>query len=417
MLAAPLEARTSTMTNSTIAIVLACGEDNGLGPLIRERTKAAVPFAGEYRVIDFVLSNCLHSGLRRVLVFTQSRSYSLQVHLRDGWTIFNSALGEFVMPVAPQMRTDGGWYKGSADALVQNAGLINRSEAERVLVLSGEHVYRMDYAALQAAHEASGNDVTIACIECRPENIAGRLAVDCDPQGRVQSMQVAAGLPQSVGDVGDPQWVSMEIALFTRAALDEALSECEGVDAVFDLYRDILPRLLERCQVGIYRFGGTSGRVSQDRYWSDVTTIDDYFGAHMGLLEPLPSLDLYQSTWQIWSYPSKNPPARTAASSQGNEGIFVNSIVSNGTVIVGGAVSRSVLCPRVRVDDSATVERSVLLSGVSVGAGAQLRNCVVDKRVSIPPGVRVGFDQGEDAERFFVSEHGTVVVPEGHDAW
>ena len=410
------------MNDDTMALVLACGEDDGLDPLTRDRTKAAVPFGGEYRIIDFVLSNCLHSGLRRILVPTSSRAYSLQMHLRDGWNIFNTVLGQYVMPVGPQRRDGEGRFKGSLDAIAQNLNLLERGEADHLLILNGEHVYRMDYAALHRAHIEQQNDITVACVEAHRGNAANRLAVHADERGRVLAMARSGAVSgASSGEDPDPEGAefvpAMDVALFRSQVLFEALSVTGDEVAGADVFRDLLPSLVDRCQIGVYRFGGEAGRVSRDRYWTDVATVDDYFDAHMGLLEPVPSIDLYQPSWQIWSYPGKNPPARTASSARGNEGIFVNSIVSNGTVIEGGAVSRSVLCPRVSVADSATVERSVLLSGVAIGAGAELRNCVIDKRVRVPPGVKIGFDRDFDQARFMVSEKGTVVVPERHDVW
>ena len=402
------------MNDNIVAVILACGENDGLGPLTVDRTKAAIPFGGEYRIVDFVLSNCLHSGLRRMLVLTEAKSYSLQAHLRDGWNIFNTVLGQYVMPVGPQMVNGSHRYWGSADAIAQNQNRIEATAAEHVLVANGEHVYRMDYEALATAHEASGNDVTVVCIEFALGQVGKRVFLGVGDDRRVNAVTTeASDVANAKGKVLAP----MGVTLFKRAALFDALDLASQADRLADLYLDVLPVLVERFGVGAYQFGGAAGRVSQDRYWTDVANVDDYFQAHMGLLEPVPSIDLYQPDWQIWSYPGKNPPARTVSSARGNEGIFVNSIVSNGTVIEGGAVSRSVLCPRVSVADSVTVERSVLLSGVTVGAGSELRNCIIDKRVSIPAGTRIGFDLAHDAARFNISAKGVAVVSEGHTHW
>ena len=402
------------MNDNIVAVILACGENDGLGPLTVDRTKAAIPFGGEYRIVDFVLSNCLHSGLRRMLVLTEAKSYSLQAHLRDGWNIFNTVLGQYVMPVGPQMMNGSHRYRGSADAIAQNRKRIDSTAAEHVLVANGEHVYRMDYEALVTVHEASGNDVTVACIELDARQAGERVFLGLGDDQRLTAVTDAA---TDVASAKGKVFAAMGVTLFRRAALFDALNLAEQAGRLGDLYRDVLPALIDRFTVGAYQFGGAAGRVSQDRYWTDVVTVDDYFQAHMGLLEPVPSIDLYQPDWQIWSYPGKNPPARTVSSARGNEGIFVNSIVSNGTVIEGGAVSRSVLCPRVSVADSVTVERSVLLSGVTVGAGSELRNCIIDKRVSIPPDTRIGFDAEHDAARFKVSANGVAVVSEGHANW
>jgi glucose-1-phosphate adenylyltransferase len=392
------------MIDDTIVLVLAGDRGERLLPLTQARAKAAIPFGGEYRIVDFCLTNCLHSGLRRILVLTEHNTLSLLTHLRDGWSIFNPDIGEYVTPVPPPSLSDGRGYAGTADALRRNLALLGRSGARQVLVLPGDHIYRMDYASLLEAHRAAGTAVTVACAELPAERAGDGPTLVLD-NGRI-SERLAPGAA-SPGRVS----VSMGIFVFATESLAAILSaDAARPDSGHDLDEDVLPAVLAAGPVGAYRFGGSAGRVSQDRYWSEVRDIDAYFEANMALLEPVPPLDLYQETWPIWSYPGKNPPARTVSSASGNEGIFVNSIVSNGTVITGGAVSRSVLCPRVRVEDSATVERAVLFNGVRVGAGAQVRNCIVEKYVAIPPGDRIGFDPRTDAKRFPVSPRGVVVV-------
>ena len=269
-----------------------------------------------------------------------------------------------------------------ADAIAQNWRFVHEAEPEQVLILQGEHVYRMDYAAMASAHREAGNDVTVACVPAGLRTGDGWVLVEAGEDGRVTRVEGQSGTAPVTSPEADP-WAAMEVVLFETKVLHDALAIAREADGLVDLHRDVLPLLLDQFKVGIYTFGGSRGRVTQDRYWTDMATLDDYFRAHLGLLEPVPLIDMYQSDWGIWSYPGKNPPARTVSSARGNEGIFVNSIVSNGTVIVGGAVSQSVLCPRVRVEDSATVERCVLLSGVTIGQGVQLRNCVVDKRVNL----------------------------------
>jgi len=398
----------------TLTLVLAGERGTALGSLTRDRAKAAVPFGGEYRIIDFVLSNCLHSGLRRVYVLTQYHAHSLHEHLRSAWGVFNPELGEFITAVPPQVRAGSRWYEGSAQALAENLFLIRRSGASHVLVLSGGHVYRMDYAALLDTHRARKAQMTVAYVETTPARARGLDLLTCDDAQRVTRYSPAAEGPNAV-DGAEAEFVTAAIGAMVVDidVLERLLSDPRDTGAG-SLAARLMPALLGGGRVLGYRFGGRKGRVSPDRFFSPVSCVDAYFAANMALLEPVPPLDLYQSDWPIWSHSRRLPPARTVASHKGNEGLFVNSIVSNGTVITGGAVTHSVLCPRVRVNDSASVERCILFDDVEVGEGVELRNCVIDKYARIPAGTRIGFDAREDAARFEVTPRGVVVVPKGY---
>ncbi|WP_127478220.1 glucose-1-phosphate adenylyltransferase [Sulfurivermis fontis] len=403
------------MLDQTLAVVLAGGTGTRLKPLTAERAKPAVPFGGKYRIIDFVLANCLHSGLRRVLVLTQYKSHSLQKHLRDGWSIFNPELGEYITPVPPQMRTGERWYQGTADAIYQNLYLVERSEAEAVLILSADHIYRMDYAAMLKAHKAGGADVTVAAMEV-PLGAArafGVMAVD--DADRIIGFEEKPAAPKPIPGQPDEALVSMGIYVFSTALLlDELRRDHADEASSHDFGKDILPRLIASRKVMAYRFGGDTGRVTPDRYWRDVGTIDAYYQANMDLLEPVPPLDLYQADWPIRSYQMQTPPARTVPGVSGTEGIFINSIVAGGVVIAGGSVQHSILFPQVFIDDGAFVEDAILFQGVRVGAGARLRRCILDKDVVVPPREQIGYDGKRDRERFTVSEQGIVVVPKGY---
>jgi glucose-1-phosphate adenylyltransferase len=398
----------------TLTVVLAGERGTALGSLTRDRAKAAVPFGGEYRIVDFVLSNCLHSGLRRVYVLTQYHAHSLHEHLRAAWGVFNPELDEFITAVPPQVRDGSRWYEGSAQALAENLFLIRRSGARHVLVLAGGHVYRMDYAALLDTHRARKARVTVAWMAMPSTRAQGLDRLSCDAAQRVTGYVPAPDGP-AVVDASEPGEVAASIGAMVvdTELLESVLADGQEVGGD-GLAAHLLPRLLEGGRVYGYRFGGRKGRVSPDRFFSPVSGVDAYFEANMALLEPVPPLDLYQSDWPIWSHSRRLPPARTVASRKGNEGLFVNSIVSNGTVITGGAVTHSVLCPRVRVSDSASVERCILFDDVEVGEGVQLRNCVIDKYARIPAGTRIGFDAREDAARFEVTPRGVVVVPKGY---
>jgi glucose-1-phosphate adenylyltransferase len=403
------------MLDNTLTVILAGGHGSRLKPLTEERAKPAVPFGGKYRIIDFTLVNCLHSGLRRILVLTQYKSHSLQKHLRDGWSLFNPELGEYITAVPPQMRTGDNWYAGTADAVFQNLYMLKRSGAERVLILSGDHIYRMDYAPLLACHEEHRSDVTLACMRV-PLQEAGRFGVvGVDRDDRVGTFQEKPEHPAPMPEDPDGALVSMGIYLFSMERLIQTLEEDhQRGDSGHDFGHDIMPRLIDSARVHAYRFGGEAGRVSQDRYWRDVGTLDSYYEANMELLDPVPSLDLYQPEWPIRTHQMQNPPARTVPGVGGSEGIFINSIVGDGVVIVGGSVQHSILFPQVKIGEEAVIHNAILFNGVKVGDGAYLENCIIDKDVVIPPGERIGFDKERDAARFTVSPKGIVVVPKGY---
>lgn len=400
------------MSTNTLAIVLAGGNGSRLSPLTTQRAKPAVPFGGKYRIIDFTLANCLHSGLRRILVMTQYKSHSLHKHLRDGWSIFNPELGEFITVVPPQMRTGDSWYVGTADAIYQNRFLLKRSEADTVIVLSADHIYRMDYAPLIKAHHDTHADVSIACTPISVDEASSFGVATIDSTQRITDFAEKPALPATLPEDDSSSLISMGIYVFSKSLLLEALKADHLDDnSSHDFGKDILPKLINTHNVFAYKFGSREGRVSQDRYWRDVGTIDSFYEANMGLLETVPALDIYQKDWPIRSYAKQNPPARTVPGESGNEGIFINSIIANGCVISGGNVQHSILFPEVSVDDESYVENSLLFEGVSVGKQCRLVNCIIDKDVVIPDHTEIGYDPETDKARFTVSEKGIVVVP------
>lgn len=403
------------MLGNTLAIILAGGVGSRLHPLTADRAKPAVPFGGKYRIIDFTLANCLHSDIRRVLVLTQYKSHSLQKHLRDGWSIFNPELGEYITPVPPQMRVDGEWYSGTANAIYQNLYMIERSEADWVLILSGDHIYRMDYAEMIKSHVELKADVTIACMDVSLEEASAFGVMEVDSDSRIASFEEKPAQPRPLPDNSERALASMGIYVFSRKLLLEELQrDHDNPDSSHDFGHDILPAMISSGRACAHRFGGESGRVSPDRYWRDVGTLDAYYEANMSLLNPVPPLDLYQEDWTIRTYQGQTPPARTVPGESGNEGVFVNSIVSGGSVIAGGGVNHSILFSGVRVGDEAIVEDAILFNNVVVGDNAQVKNCIVDKGVVIPAGESIGVDSDRDSERFQLSEKGIVVIPKDY---
>ena len=403
------------MLENTLTVILAGGHGSRLQPLTSERAKPAVPFGGKYRIIDFTLANCLHSGLRRILVLTQYKSHSLQKHLRDGWSLFNPELGEYITSVPPQMRTGESWYGGTADAVYQNLYMLRRSGAEQVLILSGDHIYRMDYAALLASHKAQGAGLTVACMEVPIEQASQFGVMSVDANDRVTRFEEKPVNPQPVPGADDMFLASMGIYVFSMDLLMTILEhDHQREDSSHDFGIDIIPALVRQNGVHAYRFGGETGRVSPDRYWRDVGTLDTYYEANMDLLNPVPSLDLYQPDWPIRTYTAQYPPARTVPGVSGSEGVFINSMVAGGVVIIGGSVQHSILFPHVTIGEEAVIHDSILFSGVQVGEGAELDRCIIDKDVKIPPGERIGVDRERDAARYTVSEKGIVVVPKGY---
>ncbi len=403
------------MADQTLTILLAGGSGSRLQPLTTDRTKPAVPFGGKYRVIDFTLSNCLHSGLRRILVLTQYKSHSLHKHLRDGWSIFNPECGEYITVVPPQMRTGASWYAGTADAINQNLFLLERNEAQKVLILAADHIYRMDYAALIQAHTETGADLTVACMKVPIGEASAFGVMGVDGNGRIVEFQEKPDQPNPMP--GDPATalVSMGIYVFTKDLLIEQLrADSLQEDSSHDFGKDLIPGMIHSHRVHAYEFGGTRGRVTPDRYWRDVGSLDAYYEANMDLLKPVPPLDLYQNDWAIRTYHGQNPPARMVPGGNGKDGLMTNSIMGAGTVIIGGAVRHSVLASRVHIHEGAVVEDAILFDHVTVGQGAHLRRCIIDKHVTVPPGETIGFDAEKDRQRFTLSDKGIVVVPEDY---
>jgi len=393
-------------------MLLAGGRGQRLDPLTRDRAKPAVPFGGIYRIIDFSLSNAINSGLRRVFVLTQYKSISLSRHLRQGWGFLSYPLGEFIENVPAQQRLGEDWYRGTADAIWQNVYLLEQQRPRCVLILSGDHVYTMDYTGMVAYHHAAGAAATL-CVQERPIEDGASLGVlQVDDEWRVIGFEEKPSKPKPIPGKPDRVLASMGIYVFSTDVMVERLGEAARQER-FDFGHDVIPAMIERGDdVRAYVFGDSAGG-----YWRDVGTIDAYWSANMDLVSATPEINLYGRDWPLNTYQGRYPPAKflyAEPSEGGRMGVAVDSIVSTGCIISGGRIQRCVLSPRVRTNSYSYAFESILMEGVDVGRYAKLRRVIVDKGVRIPPKTQIGYDPDEDAERFTVTENGVVVIPKGY---
>ena len=395
---------------NTLGIVMAGKPGKELGPLTETRAKAAVPFGGQYRIIDFSLSNALYSGLRKMLVLTQYKSHSLHKHLRDGWSIFNPELGEYITTVPPQMRTGEFWYQGTADAILQNLYLIERSGCDYVIILPGDHIYRMDYAPVLQFHKDKQADLTIITTE-EPKSFSG-YAIHTNEQLRVEQFALTDTATEQDNPVNK---FATGAYIFTTRYLIALLNKQFEQETPW--LEDIIPSIIDNDKVYAYEFGGAMGRVSQDRYWRVLHSLDDYYAASMDLLKYEQPLNLYQPDWLIRSYVGQHPPARTAPGAYGNEGIFINSIIGAGSVINGSSVQNSILFNNVVVNDEAIVQGSILFDGVTIGNNCHIENCIIEKGVVIPDKTQIGIDKKQDESRFHITESGLRIIPKFYDGF
>ena len=393
----------------TLVIVLAGGVGERLYPLTKERAKPAVYFGGPYRIIDFTLSNCINSGLRRVFIATQYKSLSLSRHIRMGWNIVSEELGEFIEILPPQKRVGEHWYLGTADAVYQNLYSIQRENPRHVIVLSGDHVYKMDYAKMLRFHMERGAAATLATIEV-PVAEAHRFGIIAvDESQRVVGFDEKPATAKTVPGSPEVALASMGVYIFETSALIQALEADAGQPTNHDFGKDIIPSLYERVPVISYRFEDANKKAS--KYWRDIGTLDAYYEANMDLCHVNPEFNLYDPEWPMRTHQPQAPPAKFVFAEEGRRsGQALDSIISSGCIISGSRINGSVLCPNVRVHSFCSIENSLLMPGVRVGRHARIRKAIIDRDVLIPRGALIGFNEEEDRRRHTVSEGGVVVV-------
>lgn len=398
--------------NRVLTIILAGGAGERLYPLTRHRAKPAVPFGGCYRIIDFAMANCVNSNCRRIHILTQYKSQSLARHIRHSWDITRPELGESIEIIPPQMRVNDSWYRGTADALYHNLYSIDREAPDEVLVLSSDHIYKMDYQKMIQFHRQTEAGATVATIPVPLREATRYGVVSVDRDSRIIGFDEKPSEPRP--DPVNPEcaMASMGIYVFNMEVLREALLADANLNTSHDFGKDILPALLSRASVYAYPFQDENKKSA--RYWRDVGTLDAYWEANMDLASVDPLFNLYDRNWPMLIRMPAYPPAKFVFGTPGDRyGVAVDSIISPGCIISGGQVVRSVLSPEVRVNSYAHVEESVLFSDVHVGRHARLRRVIVEKHVRIPPHAEIGFDLERDARHFRVTPNGVVVVESG----
>ncbi|OGB28369.1 MAG: glucose-1-phosphate adenylyltransferase [Burkholderiales bacterium RIFCSPLOWO2_12_FULL_61_40] len=398
----------------TIALVLAGGRGSRLQALTENCAKPAVHFGGKFRIIDFVLSNCVNSGVHRIGVLTQYKSHSLLRHLQHGWSFLRNEVNEFIDLLPAQQRTDeGSWYRGTADAVFQNLDILREHDPKYILVLAGDHVYKMNYASLIEDHVAQGRPCTVACIEVPTEQATAFGVMTVDATRRITRFEEKPPHPQGLPDRPDRVLASMGIYVFNAEYLFAALAQdLQNASSSHDFGHDLIPSMVLQGDVAAHPFDLSCVRTSPEApsYWRDVGTVDAYWASNIDLTATTPELDLYDQDWPIWTYQPTSPPAKFVFDDDGRRGMAVDSLVSSGCIISGARVRRSVLFTWAQVHSYSEVEDAVVLPGADIGRHCHLRKVVIDEGCHIPEGMSIGWEADLDARRFYRSPGGIVLV-------
>jgi glucose-1-phosphate adenylyltransferase len=399
----------SRLTRDTLALILAGGRGSRLKQLTDWRAKPAVPFGGKFRIIDFPLSNCVNSGIRRVGVLTQYKSHSLIRHIQQGWGFMRGALGEFVELLPASQRNEKGWYEGTADAVYQNIDILRNHGPEYVLILAGDHIYKMDYGDMLAEHVAQNADMTIGCIEVPIDEAKALGVMSVDVNRRIVAFDEKPENPTPMPGREDVALASMGIYVFNAAFLYEQLiKDADTRGSSHDFGHDIIPNLIKNYKVVAFPYKDVQG--NDPGYWRDVGTIDAFWSANLELIGVTPELNLYDDEWPIWTHQAQQPPAKFVFDDDDRRGMAVDSMVSGGCIISGSTVRHSVLFSNVEVHSYSLIEDSVVLPDVTISRHCRLKNVVIDKGCVIPEGTVIGEDLEQDAKRYYVSPKGVVLV-------
>ncbi|MBI3445245.1 MAG: glucose-1-phosphate adenylyltransferase [Magnetospirillum sp.] len=409
-----IDIEVSERLRRTLALILAGGRGSRLMDLTDWHAKPAIPFAGKFRIIDFTLSNCINSGIRRIGVLTQYKAHSLLQHIQRGWGFLRGEFNEFIELLPAQQRTSGeNWYKGTADAVFQNLDIIGAHRPEHVLVLAGDHVYKMNYGKMLAHHLAAGADATVACIEVPLDTAKGFGVMAVDDDDRIIRFDEKPAHPQPMPGRPDLALASMGIYIFNAQLLFDLLQkDSTAADTSHDFGKDLIPELVKTHRVIAHHFQESCvmHEGAREHYWRDVGTIDAYWEANIDLTTVTPALNLYDDSWPIWTDQPQSPPAKFVFDSDQRRGMAVDSLVAGGCIVSGAVVRRSMLFSNVRVNSFCVVEDAVILPNVDIGRHARLKRCIVDQGVVVPPGLVVGEDAALDASRFHRTEKGITLV-------
>ena len=398
-----------------LTFIMAGGKGERLHPLTKDRAKPAVPFGGIYRIIDFTLSNCVNSGIRRIHVLVQYKSMSLGRHIRMGWNVLNAEVGEYIDVVPAQQRIDEHWYQGTADAIYQNLYSIQIENPDQVLILAGDHIYKMDYKLMLDAHRRFKADLTIGVVPLPVEEASGVGVIEVDKDNLVVGFEEKPKIPKTVPEDSRHIYGSMGIYIFDRHVLEEELEEDAHKETSHDFGKNVIPQMIKKNRYKIMAYQFVDLNNKEALYWRDVGTLDAYYESNMDLVQVSPQFNLYDREWPIRTYQLQYPPAKFvfAQSFGGRRGTALDSLVADGCIISGGLMQRSILSQNVRVNSYAEIQDSLLLEGVDVGRYAKIKNAIIDKYAKIMPNAQVGYDAEKDRKRFTVTPKGIVVVEKG----
>ncbi len=402
----------SRLTRDTLALILAGGRGSRLKQLTEWRVKPAVPFGGKFRIIDFPLSNCINSGIRRIGVLTQYKAHSLIQHIQKGWGFLRGEFGEFVELLPAQQRIEASWYIGTANAVYQNLDIIRNHDPSYVLILAGDHVYKMDYGPMIAWHLEQKADMTVGCIEVPLERASAFGVMDVNEDGRISRFLEKPANPQPMPGRTNVALASMGIYVFnTQFLYEQLIRDADTPDSSHDFGKDIIPAAIDQYRVVAYPFRDVQNK--RLAYWRDVGTVDAFWEANMELIGLTPELNLYDEEWPIWTYQEQLPPAKFVFDYDDRRGMALDSMVSGGCIISGATVRHSLLFSNVRVESGSTLQDAVVLPDVEIGQGCRLRHVVVDKGCQIKSGTVIGENPEEDKARFYVTPGGvTLITPE-----